>query len=255
MTFNRLPAAALLGAALAAGCGGDAPPQRTPPPDAKRVDASKAGRITGRVIVEGSLAENPIIKIDDAVCARENKDGLPIETLVVENGGLNNVFVHIRDDLGHYYFETPTEPAKLDQRGCRYIPHVMGVRTGQPLEISNSDPTLHNVSAVAKVNRGFNFGQPMQGIKNTTTFNQPEVMVRLRCDVHGWMTAYVGVVPHPYFSITEGGGVFDLKNVPPGTYTVEAWHEKLGTQAQTVTLGDNASKELNFTFKAQTITP
>jgi hypothetical protein len=95
----------------------------------------------------------------------------------------------------------------------------------------------------------------MQGIKNRNTFNEPEIMVRVKCDIHGWMSAYVGVVPHPYFAVTAAGGRFELKNVPPGTYTVEAWHERLGTQTQDVTLGDKGSKELSFTFKAQTSTP
>ena len=255
MTSNRLPAAALLAAALSTGCGGEAPPQRTPPPDAKRVDQSKAGTITGRVLVEGPVPENPIARIEDSFCARENKNGLSLENVVVENGGVNNVFVHIKDGLGHYYFDTPSQPVKLDQQACRYTPHVLGVQTGQPVEIGNSDATSHNVSAVTQVNRAFNFSQPMQGLKNTATFRAPEVMVRLKCDVHEWMSAYVGVVPHPYYAVTTGGGKFELKNVPPGTYTVEAWHEKLGTQTQNVTLGDNGLKELSFTFKAQATAP
>lgn len=255
MTSSGLLAAALVAAALAAACGGDAPPQRTPPPDAKRVDQSKAGTIRGRVLVQGPVPDNPIVKIDDAFCSRENKDGLSLENVVSENGGLNNVFVYIKGGLGNYYFDTPSEPVKMDQQSCRYTPHVVGVRTGQPVEISNSDATGHNVSAVATVNRGFNFSQPMQGLRNTTTFNAPEVMVRLKCDVHGWMSAYVGVVPHPYFAVTAAGGRFELKGVPPGTYTIEAWHEKLGTQTQDVTLGDNASKQLSFHFKAQTTLP
>jgi plastocyanin len=255
MTLRRLPVVALLAAALATGCGGDAPQQRTPPPDAKRVDQSKAGTITGRVLVEGPVPDAGVVKMTDAFCAGENKNGLPIENVVVANGGLNNVFVHIKDGVGNYYFDTPADPVKLDQRSCRYTPHVVGVQVGQPLEISNSDSTAHNVSAVAKSNRAFNFSQPMQGLKNTVTFKSPEVMVPMRCDVHGWMNAYVGVVPHPYFAVTSDGGKFALKNVPAGTYTIEAWHEKFGTQTQNVTIGDNESKELTFTFKAPTTLP
>ena len=162
------------------------------------------------------------------------------------------MFVYVKDGLGNYYFETPATAVTLDQKGCRYTPHVLGAQTGQPIEIVNSDATLHNVNAVATVNRGFNFGQPMKGLKNTTSFTAPEVMVRLKCDVHGWMSAYVGVLPHPYFAVTTGGGTFNIPNVPAGTYVVEAWHEKLGTQTQNVTLGENDSKELSFTFKAAT---
>jgi hypothetical protein len=255
MRFSRWPVAALVAAALAAGCGGDPPQQRTPPPDAKRVNSTVAGTISGRVTVEGPVPRDPVARIDDAFCAREHKDGLSLENFVVTDGGLDNVFIHIKSGLGDYYFDTPTTPAKLDQQSCRYTPHVLGVQTGQPLEISNSDPTAHNVNAIAQANRGFNFGQPMQGIKNRNTFNEPEIMVRVKCDIHGWMSAYVGVVPHPYFAVTAAGGRFELKNVPPGMYTVEAWHERLGTQTQDVTLGDKGSKELSFTFKAQTSTP
>lgn len=253
--WNRVSAAALLAAALAIRCGGDAQPERTRPPDAKLVDQSKAGIITGRAVIEGPAPESGIATVEDAFCSRENQKGVPLESVVIENGGLNNVFVHIKDGLGNYYFETPAEPVKLDQRSCRYTPHVLGVQTGQPLEISNSDSTVHNVNAVAKVNRPFNFSQPMQGLKNTATFGSPEVMVRLRCDVHGWMSAYVGVVPHPYFAVTRDGGKFELKNVPAGTYTVEAWHEKLGTQTGNVTIGDNGSKDVSFTFKTHTTLP
>ena len=255
MTPRRLLVAALFTAALATGCGGETPQQRTPPPDAKRVDQSKAGAITGRVLVEGPIPEMSVVKLDDSFCAGANRAGLPVESLVVESGGLNHVFVYIKDGLGHYYFETPANPVKLDQQSCRYIPRVLGVQAGQPLEISNSDSTTHNVSAVGKANRSFNFSQPMQGLKNTVTFSRAEVMVPLKCDVHGWMSAYVGVVPHPYFAVTTDGGKFELKNVPAGTYSIEAWHEKFGAQTQNVTLEDNGSKALTFTFKTHTTFP
>ena len=126
------------------------------------------------------------------------------------------------------------------------------MRTGQPLEIVNSDATLHNVNAMAKVNQGFNMGQAIQGMKNAKVFTAPEVMVRIKCDVHSWMTAYAGVVSHPYFAVTAGGGAFELKNLPAGTYTIEAWHEKLGTQTQNVTLGEKETKTVGFAFKATT---
>ena len=253
MGQNSLRAACALALALATACGGDAPPQRTPPPDARRVDLATAGRIAGRVVIEGTVPANPPIKTDsDPVCARENKDGLSSENILVENGGLNNVFVYLKDGLGNYYFDAPADAVKLDQQGCRYTPHVFGAQTGQPIEISNSDPTLHNVAALATVNRGFNFGQPMQGFKNTTSFTAPEVMVRFKCDVHPWMNAYAGILGHPYFAVTADEGQFELKDVPAGTYTVEAWHEKLGTQTQKVTLAGKDSKDLNFTFKAGT---
>ena len=124
------------------------------------------------------------------------------------------------------------------------------MRVGQPLEIVNSDPTLHNIHAMPKANPEFNNGQPIQGMKMTHTFTAKEVMVPFKCDVHGWMNAYVGVLDHPYFAVTDTDGKFELKGLPPGTYTIEAWHEKLGTQTQSVTIGAKETKDVTFTFKA-----
>ena len=243
--------AGLLAVAFAAACSGPPQPRRTPPPGAKRVDQSKAGRISGRVAFEGQVPENPVADMaGHDVCAGANKDGFNLRTFIVDNGGLDNVFVYVKDGLGNYYFDSPAEPVKVDQQGCRYVPHVFGAQVEQPIEIANSDPTMHNVSALAQANRGFNFGQPMQGIKNTVSFSAPEIMVRLKCDVHLWMSAYAGIVDHPYYAVTAEGGRFELKNVPAGTYTIEAWHEKLGTRTQQVTLGENDNKEVSFTFKA-----
>jgi plastocyanin len=222
-----------------------------PPADAKRVDETKAGNVTGRVVLNGTAPANAQIKMgSDPVCMSNSKGPTTWETFVVDNGGLENVFVYVKDGLGGYYFDAPTEPVKLEQTGCRYHPHVFGIRVGQPLEIVNSDDTMHNVHAVANVNQEFNFGQPMKGMRQTKTFTTREVMVPVKCDVHNWMMAYAGIVEHPYFAITANGGTFELKNVPAGTYTIEAWHEKLGTQSQTVTLGEKESKAITFTFQA-----
>jgi hypothetical protein len=126
---------------------------------------------------------------------------------------------------------------------------VFGIRVGQVLEIVNSDPTLHNIHAMPKDNAEFNNGQPIQGMKMNHTFTKPEVMVPFKCDVHGWMNAYVGVMDNPYYAVTAKDGSFELKSLPPGTYTIEAWHEKLGTQQMKVTVGPKESKDVNFTFK------
>lgn len=239
-------------AVAAAGCSGEKKAEtKVPPPDAKRVDESKAGQIAGRVVFEGNPpAKAPVSLGSDPFCVAQHPSGLLFDTLVVNGGGLENVFVYIKDGLGTYYFDTPTQAVTLDQRGCQYSPHVFGVQTGQPIVIGNSDATLHNVSAVANTNRGFNFGQPLPGLKETKTFTAPEVMVRFTCNVHQWMTAYAGVLEHPYFAVTKDGGQFTLRNVPAGTYTVEAWHEKLGTQSQSVTLAEKEQKPVTFTFKA-----
>jgi plastocyanin len=240
-------------AALAA-CGGDSSKSAEPAspaaaPDAKKVDSATASSIKGKVLLEGTPPENPVLKMaSDPACGTAE---VRAENYVVENGALQNVFVHIKDGLGNkYIFDTPTEPVKLDQKGCRYVPHVLGVRVSQPLEVINSDQTLHNVHGMPKTNREFNHGQPIAGMKNTVTFSSPEVMVPFKCDVHAWMLAYVGVVPHPYFAVTGKEGTFELQTIPPGTYTIEAWHEKLGRQTQTVTLGEKDSRDVTFTFKA-----
>jgi hypothetical protein len=217
-------------------------------PDAKKVDMATAADITGKVLLEGTPPENPVIKMtSDPACGNAE---VRAESFVVDNGALQNVFVYIKDGLGNkYIFDTPTEPVKLDQKGCHYLPHVLGVRVTQPLEITNSDATLHNVHGMAETNREFNQGQPVMGMKNTVAFTAPEVMIPFKCDVHSWMNAYIGVVSHPYFAVTGAGGKFELKSIPPGTYTLEAWHEKLGRQTQSVTLGEKDKKEVTFTFK------
>ncbi len=239
--------------AAASACGGSQPssppPANTPPPNAQRVDAAKAGALTGRVLFEGPAPVNPPIKmVADPACVRANPNGAMFETFLVRDGGVDNVFVYVKDGLGNYYFDAPTEAVKLDQSGCKYSPHVFGIRVGQPVEIVNSDATLHNVHALAQSNQDFNFPQPIQGMKNQKTFTAREVMVHFKCDVHGWMSAYAGVLDHPYFAVTANGGRFELKNLPPGTYTIEAWHERLGTRSQTVTIGEKETKDLSFTY-------
>jgi plastocyanin len=220
-------------------------------PAGQRVDTATAGEVKGVVTLEGTAPANAPIRMNaDPVCVKENKGDQSQETIMAADGKLANVFVYVKDGLGNYVYDTPTEPVTLDQKGCRYHPHVFGVRVGQPIQILNSDPTLHNIHATPKANSEFNNGQPIQGMKMTHTFDKPEVMVPFKCDVHGWMNAYVGVMTHPYFAVTGADGTFSLRSLPPGTYTIEAWHEKLGTQTAQVTIGAKETKDANFTFKA-----
>src|SRR3954464_3201409 len=252
-----------LGVAVAvsvAACGGSqetsstsATPSSSGAAGGQKVDTSKAGSIKGTAVLDGAAPENAVIKMNaDPVCLREAKGEQRQETFLVGSDGksLANVFVYIKDGLGPYSFDVPTEVATIDQKECRYHPHVFGMRVGQPLQIINSDPTLHNIHAVPKANQEFNHGQPIQGMKMNHTFTQKEVMVPFKCDVHGWMNAYVGVLDHPYFAVTDKDGKFELKDVPAGTYTIEAWHERGGAMTQSVTLGEKESKDANFTFKA-----
>jgi hypothetical protein len=252
----------LLGIAVAVNvvaCGGSEPSNKSgdasspaATPAGQRVDTATAGGVKGVVTLDGTAPKNEAIKMNaDPVCVRENKTPQFQETYLVGSDGksLANVFVYVKDGLGNYVYDTPTTPATIDQKECRYHPHVFGMRVGQPLEILNSDPTLHNIHALPKANSEFNNGQPIQGMKMTHTFDKPEVMVPFKCDVHGWMNAYVGVLPHPYFAVTKDDGKFELKDLPPGTYTIEAWHEKLGPMTQSVTVAQKETKEITFSFK------
>ena len=248
--------AALVILANAAACSrGETPGTKPPPPDAKRVDGAKAGRLTGRVTIEGPVPQNAGVKMSgDPVCQRAHKDGATLQTFVSENGGLGNVFVYVKSGLEGYYFDTPSEAVTLDQKGCQYEPHVLGVQVGQNLEFVNSDATGHNVHVLPDVNTEFNFSQFIQTQRDSRFFTKPEVMVRVKCDMHNWMSAFVGVVEHPYFAVSRPAGDFELKNLPAGSYTVEAWHEQLGRQTQTVTLADNDAKQVTFTFKGPAAT-
>jgi plastocyanin len=218
---------------------------------ASPVDAATAATVTGKVTFAGTPpAVQPVKLSSDPYCEKANP-GLKTEAEVVgSDGSLGNVFVYVKDGLGNRTFPAPSDPVVLDQKGCHYTPHVMGIQIGQPLQIVNSDDTLHNVHGLAKSNREFNQGQPIQGMKMTHTFSTKEVMIPFKCDVHGWMNAWIGVLDHPYYSVTSTDGTFSLKGLPPGTYTIEAWHEKLGTQTQTVTVGEKETKNVSFTFKA-----
>ena len=247
-------------AATAVACGGSEPSNTSSEPSAPsatpgglKVDAGTAGEVTGMVTLDGMAPMNAAIRMNaDPICLKEVKGAQAMETYVVGGDGksLANVFVYVKDGLGNYIYDTPTEPARIDQEGCRYHPHVFGMRVGQPLEILNSDPTLHNIHATPKVNSEFNTGQPIEGMKTTHTFDKPEIMVPFKCDVHGWMNAYVGVLEHPYFAVTDSDGKFSLKTLPAGTYTIEAWHERLGAQQQMVTIAEKETKDIAFTFKA-----
>jgi hypothetical protein len=169
------------------------------------------------------------------------------EVVVGDNGGLANVFVYVKEGLGAMSFPVPSEPVVLDQAGCWYRPRVFGIQVGQELAIKNSDGLLHNINAKAEVNRGFNISQPVE-METTREFRAAEAMVRFECDVHGWMHAYAGVLEHPYYSVTGNDGGFSLDMLPAGTYTIEAWHERYGTQTQEVTVTAGESAEVSFTF-------
>jgi plastocyanin len=235
-----------------AACGGSKPePAKTTATQSKRVDAATAGSISGSVKFEGTPPAAETIRLSKDCVTGPGPNPQGESVLVGADGGMQNVFVYVRDGLNtSYTFDPPAAPAELKQTGCIYRPRVMGVQVGQPIDVVNDDPTLHNVHALPMVNSEFNKHQPQQGQHMTHVFTAPEVMVRFKCDVHPWMSSYVGVVAHPFFAVSDQTGHFDIKGVPPGTYTVEAWHEKYGRQSSKVTVGDHQDQSIAFTFKA-----
>jgi hypothetical protein len=170
--------------------------------------------------------------------------------LVNADGTLRNVFVYVKQGVTGKY-PAPKDSAVIDQSGCLYRPRVQGMLVGQPLLIRNSDDTLHNIHCLAEQNAAFNLGQPARGMESRKSFTQPEVMMRFKCDVHPWMTAYIGVLEHPFFAVTGDGGTFKLEKLPAGQYVIEAWHEKYGAQQQTVNVADSEAKTIAFEFTSQ----
>ena len=230
---------------------GGAPPP--PAPAATPTDtADGPGVITGTMTFEGTApAPRPLRTDSDPLCKPE--PGATSEVLLVGAGnGLQNVFVYVKDGLGTRTYPVPTTPVVMDQKGCRYVPHVFGVQVGQPFHITNSDPALHNVNSASKENRAFNFGQPSGVPPAKRTFDKPEIMVPFRCDVHSWMNAYAGVVPHPFFAVSAADGRFEIKGLPAGSFTLGAWHEQLGTQEQLVTVDAKTSAKVSFAFRLKT---
>jgi hypothetical protein len=185
----------------------------------------------------------------DPYCQSQHAAGpVPDEDVVVGAGGeLANVLVYVKDIQGSF---PPPAPALLDQVGCKYIPHVSAVQVGQKINIKNSDATLHNVHAMPEVNRQFNEGQPVKDMVSTKTFDKVEMKpFRIKCDVHGWMKSYMAVLPHPFHGVSQANGTFNIANLPPGSYTLVAWHEKFGEQQQPITVGAKEQKQVTFTFK------
>ena len=249
---NRWSVLSVLAVAAAVACGGgggnESEPAAAVEPAAPAFDPSTAGDVSGMVMVDGELpAPEELMMNSDPNCAMTATNTLS-STYVGSDGHLGNVFVYVREGLGDMTFPTPSEVVTLNQEGCRYLPHVLGIQVGQTLNIVNSDPTLHNIHATPAVNEEFNMGQPIQGMEFERTFDQPEVMVPMRCDVHGWMNSYIGVVDHPFFAVTGEDGLFDISALPPGDYVIEAWHEALGTQTQNVTVTTGGTAEVSFTF-------
>jgi hypothetical protein len=163
--------------------------------------------------------------------------------VVGPDGALKNAFVRIAEGMDRR-FAPPAAPVTLDQRGCLYVPRVVGLQVGQPLAVLNSDATLHNVHTASHDNPAFNFGMSLQGQETLRYFHSEEVMIPVRCNVHSWMTGYIGVLWHPFFAVTEDDGQFAIRGLPAGAYVIAAWHERLGVIERAVTLGPDETAEV-----------
>jgi hypothetical protein len=226
---------------------------------------AQEGSIAGTVNFTGAAPEKaPISMTADPVCASANPDA-HAEDIVVNGDKLANVLVYIKEgkvgdkNFSGYSFTPASQPVTLDQHGCHYVPHVQGMQVNQTLNITNSDQTSHNINFDAKLNEKFNQGQGPQAAPITRQLKRPETVVPVKCNQHPWMRAYVAVLPHPFFAVTDASGKFEIRGVPAGTYTLVAWHEKNPkglTQTVTVTAGGAATSDFNFSadqLKAENI--
>ena len=214
------------------------------------VVSADAATITGTVKLAAAAPPLPTIQMSaDPYCASQHASA-PVkdEEVVAGPGGeLANVFVYIKQINGN--FPAPSTPVVLDQRGCQYHPHMIPLQVGQPLQIKNSDATLHNIHALPVANSQFNEGQPVQGMVSTKHLDKVEITpFKVKCDVHGWMKAWMAVMPHPFYSVSQDNGSFTIANLPPGNYTLVAWHEKYGSKEQQITVAPKESKSVSFTF-------
>lgn len=203
--------------------------------------------LTGTVTYVGQVPNlQPIAMDADPECAAKHDEAVQPQTLVLGEGNtVGNIFVQVKDTFAQGDYTPPSTPVVIDQNGCMYHPHVVGVLAGQGLQFWNSDGLLHNVHGTPESNREFNLGMPASRTETTVTLNTPELYVPVKCDVHPWMSAYVGVMTHPYFDVTEPDGAYEI-TVPAGTYTIEAWHERLGTRTQEVTVAASERATVDF---------
>ncbi len=251
---RTLAIALLAGVAAACGGGGSTTGDQPATPAAAPTDtADGPGVIAGTITYDGPPQTARPLQMDSDPKCTPLPDGGVSERLVVGAGnGLQNAFVYVKDGLGARTYAVPATPVMLDQKGCQYVPHVFGVQVGQTVKVANSDAALHNVHSTPKTNREFNFSQPANVPPVDRVFTQPEIGLPLKCDVHGWMNAYANVVAHPFFAVTGPEGRFEIKGLPAGTYTVEIWHETLGTQTQSVTVDGQAPAAVSAVFKPAT---
>ena len=224
-------------------------PSAAPKAPTITVDAATAGSITGTVSFTGTAPKmKPLDMTQDPGCPTQPQ---PAEVVVLNGNKLANVFVYVKEGLPQGTFAVPTEPVVLDQKGCRYNPHVLGIMVGQPLKITNTDSADHNIHDMPSNNQPFNESQKPTDKPVTKAFTKLEIMIPVQCNQHPWMRAYISVLTHPYFAVSAADGSFAIKNLPPGEYTLAAVHEKFGEQTMKVKVGPKETVKGTFNFAAQ----
>jgi plastocyanin len=236
-----------------AGCNKSQPPSEQPSaaqPKAASIaiDPATAGEIRGVVTFKGAAPKlKPLDMTADPGCPSQPQ---PSDAVVVSGGKLANVFVYVKEGLPQGTFAVPSEPVVLDQKGCRYIPHMLGIMVGQPLKITNTDTADHNVHDMPSNNPSWNESQMPTDKPILKSFPNPEMMIPVQCNQHPWMRAYINVMPHPYFAVSAADGSFQIKNLPPGEYTLAAVHEKFGEQTMKVKVGPKETAKAAFAYAA-----
>jgi hypothetical protein len=234
--------------------GGEATKESEPAAEAPKAaaaasNATGTASISGRILFEGTVPAPERIKLSaDPKCAEMHKDGLERESIRVKDGGLADVLVYVKSGVSGSY-AAPSDPVVLDQAGCDYHPHMVALMVGQPFIIRNSDDTLHNIHPRPTANAEFNVGQPRKGMESTKTFDKPEILIPVGCDVHPWMRAFISVLSNPFFAVTGDDGSFSIKGLPAGDYEVEAAHGKLKTVVGKVSVKDGEEAKLDLTYK------
>ena len=220
---------------------------RTP---VKTVEADGGATLSGTVKFEGTPPKPTKIDMSfDPNCAKAHPTPATTEEVVTgADGGLANVVVYVADGLGTQTFQPPAQPVVLQQKGCVYVPHVVALQANQKLDVVNDDQTTHNIHPSPANNREWNTTQP-HGVPIEQTFARQEVAIPVKCNIHPWMKSYIAVLKHPYFAVTDKSGHFEVKDLPPGTYTISAWQEKFGTKSQKVTVTAGQSATLDFSFE------
>jgi hypothetical protein len=217
------------------------------------------GSVTGAIAFNGAApAPKKIDASADPACGQANPN-LTTEDTVVKDGKLANVFVYVKDGttadgkkIADFSYPTPSAAVALDQKGCHYVPHVLGIQTNQKLSITNSDPTQHNIHPTPKSNPEWNQTQPNGAAAIEKSFARAEVLIPVKCNQHPWMKSYIGVLKHPFFAVSGEDGTFTIKGLHPGTYTVAAWHEKGGPngteKTMQVTVPAGGAGKADFAF-------